>query len=40
MANTSDPHIMVLGVGNLLFTDEGLGIHVIERLQEEYEGTQ
>jgi len=37
MANTSDPHIMVLGVGNLLFTDEGLGIHVIERLQEEYE---
>jgi hydrogenase maturation protease len=25
-----------LGVGNLLFSDEGLGIHVIERLQAEF----
>jgi hydrogenase maturation protease len=31
---------MVLGVGNLLFTDEGLGIHVIERLQDHYEFPQ
>lgn len=28
---------MVLGVGNLLFTDEGVGIHAIEALLERYE---
>ena len=28
---------MVLGVGNLLFTDEGVGIHAIETLLERYE---
>lgn len=28
--------ILVLGVGNLLLSDEGLGLHVIERLQERY----
>lgn len=27
---------LILGVGNLLCTDEGVGIHVIERLQAEY----
>jgi len=27
---------MVLGVGNLLFTDEGVGIHVIRKLEERY----
>jgi hydrogenase maturation protease len=27
---------MVLGVGNLLFTDEGIGIHVVQALSEEY----
>lgn len=27
-------HIMVLGLGNVLFTDEGFGIHVIEKLQK------
>jgi len=27
---------MILGVGNLLFTDEGLGIHVVQSLTEEY----
>jgi hydrogenase maturation protease len=27
---------MVLGVGNLLFTDEGVGIHVVQSLGEEY----
>ena len=27
-------HIMVLGLGNILFTDEGFGIHVIEKLQK------
>lgn len=28
--------IGILGVGNLLLTDEGFGIHFIERLQKEY----
>jgi hydrogenase maturation protease len=28
--------ILVLGVGNILLTDEGVGIRVIERLQERY----
>jgi len=27
-------HIMVLGLGNLLLTDEGFGIHVIQKLQK------
>lgn len=30
-------HIMVLGVGCILFSDEGFGIRVIEKLQELYE---
>ena len=30
-------HIMILGVGCILFSDEGFGIRVIERLQELYE---
>ena len=29
--------ITVLGVGNILFTDEGFGIRVIEKLQAQYE---
>ena len=29
--------ITVLGIGNILFTDEGVGIRVVERLQELYE---
>jgi hydrogenase maturation protease len=28
--------VTILGVGNLLFRDEGLGIHVIERLEAEF----
>jgi len=28
---------MILGVGNLLLTDDGVGIHAIQRLQAEYE---
>ena len=35
-AMVSQRQITVLGVGNLLFTDEGLGIHVIERLRAEF----
>lgn len=33
-------HIMVLGVGNILFTDEGVGIHAVEFLRERYEFAQ
>ncbi|HBF42274.1 MAG TPA: hydrogenase expression/formation protein [Desulfobacteraceae bacterium] len=29
--------IIVLGVGNILFSDEGFGIRVVEKLQEVYE---
>ncbi|MGD8989225.1 MAG: HyaD/HybD family hydrogenase maturation endopeptidase [Syntrophobacterales bacterium] len=29
--------IMILGVGNLLFTDEGVGVRVAEALQDRYE---
>ena len=29
--------ILVLGVGNILFTDEGLGVRTVERLQELYD---
>jgi hydrogenase maturation protease len=30
------PRIILLGIGNILFSDEGFGIRVIERLQELY----
>jgi len=33
----NEKHIMVLGVGNILFTDEGLGIRAIEKLMDRYE---
>lgn len=33
----ASPHIMILGVGNILFKDEGFGIRVIERLLDLYE---
>jgi hydrogenase maturation protease len=29
--------ILVLGVGNILFTDEGVGVRCVERLEREYE---
>ncbi len=31
------PHVMLLGIGNLLFTDEGFGIRVISKILQEYE---
>lgn len=31
------PHIMVLGIGNILFTDEGFGVRVVEQLQQRFE---
>jgi hydrogenase maturation protease len=30
-------HVMILGVGCILFADEGFGVRVIEKLQEQYE---
>jgi hydrogenase maturation protease len=37
MQNVTSPHIMVLGIGNILFTDEGFGVRVVEKLQQCYE---
>jgi hydrogenase maturation protease len=35
---SSNPeHVMILGIGCILYTDEGFGVRVIERLQERYE---
>ena len=34
---TDLPHVMVLGIGNLLFADEGFGVRVISRLLQEYQ---
>jgi hydrogenase maturation protease len=34
-ANT--PEIMILGIGSILFSDDGFGIHVVRRLEREYE---
>ena len=31
------PAIMILGIGNILFSDEGFGIRVIEKIQELYQ---
>lgn len=33
---TISPNIAVLGVGNILLTDEGIGVRVIEELQRRY----
>jgi hydrogenase maturation protease len=32
----ADKHILVLGVGNILLGDEGTGVRVIQKLEEEY----
>jgi hydrogenase maturation protease len=33
----NDPRIVVLGVGNILFGDEGFGVRVIEKMRDSYE---
>jgi hydrogenase maturation protease len=33
----AEPHILILGVGSILMTDEGFGVRVIEALEEQYE---
>jgi hydrogenase maturation protease len=35
--NECSPAIMILGIGNILFSDEGFGIRVIEKIQEIYQ---
>jgi hydrogenase maturation protease len=32
----TNDHVMILGVGNLLFSDEGFGIRVVEELERRY----
>ena len=34
-ANSSPERVLVLGLGNLLHADDGLGVHAIERLQKD-----
>jgi hydrogenase maturation protease len=36
MTTTKPPHVMILGVGCILFRDEGFGVRVIEELQRRY----
>ncbi len=33
---SNDTKILVLGVGNILYTDEGVGVRVVERLMQQY----
>lgn len=33
---TEEKKILVLGVGNILYTDEGVGVRIIEQLQEKF----
>jgi hydrogenase maturation protease len=35
--NERSPAIMILGIGNILFSDEGFGIRVIEKIEEIYQ---
>ena len=37
MIEHSNSNIAVLGIGNLIMQDEGVGIHVIRKLENEYE---
>jgi hydrogenase maturation protease len=36
-ASSSEPSIVVLGIGNVLWADEGFGVRCIEALQQRYE---
>jgi hypothetical protein len=36
-STTGAPAITVLGIGNILLTDEGFGVRVVEKLYSEYE---
>ncbi len=32
----NEKHVMVLGIGNILFCDEGTGVRIVEQMQERY----
>lgn len=36
MTDSGAPQIMIMGIGNVLFTDEGFGIHVIKKIEDLY----
>ena len=36
-ASGDKPHIVVLGIGNVLWADEGFGVRCVEQLQQRYE---
>lgn len=36
MGTVDEPVILVLGVGNVLYADEGIGVHAARRLEERY----
>ena len=33
----AEPNVLILGVGNVLLADEGVGVHTVARLLEEYD---
>lgn len=35
-STTALPSILVLGIGNLVMCDDGIGVHVVQKLQNEY----
>lgn len=37
MQSLSDQPVLVLGLGNILFQDEGIGVRAVERIREEYD---
>ncbi|TGD74326.1 HyaD/HybD family hydrogenase maturation endopeptidase [Mangrovimicrobium sediminis] len=36
MTDTTSPKVLILGIGNLLWADEGFGVRAVETLQREY----
>ncbi len=36
MSESAKPHIVVMGVGNILLRDEGVGVRALQRLEREY----
>lgn len=34
MNNTARPHVLMLGIGNVLIGDEGVGVHVVRELSQ------
>ncbi len=37
MNTTNTEHVMIMGVGNILLSDEGIGIRVVEALEKRYD---